>query len=181
MANAVIFLADGFEEIEGLTVVDVLRRAGIGITTAAIRGGKIVCGSHNIKLYADDVFENVDFSQYDAVILPGGMPGTTYLMEHEGVNRVIKEFAKAGKLVAAICAAPGVLGEAGLLKGRKASVYPGFEEHLCGAEYVKNEVVIDGNIITAPGMGKALQFSFEIIRYLINGEAAEKMKEEIIF
>lgn len=182
MAGVVMFFADGFEEIEGLTVVDVLRRAGVPVTTVSIKDGDaLVDGSHGIRLYADELFQNVDFSRFDAVVLPGGLPGTTYLMEHEGVNRIIRQYAADGKLVAAICAAPGVLGEAGLLKGKKASVYPGFEGHLHGADYVKNEVVTDGNLITAPGMGKALEFSFAVLAYLKGADAAEKIKAEIIF
>jgi 4-methyl-5(b-hydroxyethyl)-thiazole monophosphate biosynthesis len=178
--KVVLFLADDFEEIEGLTVVDVLRRAGILVTMVSVTGGKIVRGSHGIKLYADEVFENVDYDKYDAVVLPGGMPGTKRLMKNKDVNRIIKQFDMQQKLVAAICAAPSVLGEAGILTGRKASVYPGFEEHLIRAEYVKNEVVTDGHVITAPGMGKALDFALAILKYFTEEETVEAMKAEII-
>ncbi len=180
MSKVLMFLADGFEEIEGLTTVDILRRAGEDITTVSIEGGKVIKGAHNIKLYADDVIDEVDLASFDAVVLPGGMPGTTNLANNEKVVDTVKEYAKAGKLVAAICAAPFILGQAGVLDGKKASVYPGFEDKLTGATYVKNEVVKDKNIITAPGMGKALDFALEIVAYLQNADAAKKIREDVI-
>ena len=134
MKQVAVFLAEGLEEIEGLTVVDVLRRAGIEVTTISISEKKEVTGSHNITILPDALFSEADWSGLDGVILPGGMPGTTNLMEHEGVRKVIQEFADQKKLVAAICAAPSVLGQAGLLRGKRATCYPGFEEQLVGVE-----------------------------------------------
>ena len=180
MSKIIMFLADDFEEIEGLTTVDVLRRAGEDVTTVSINGGKIIKGSHNIKLYADAVIDEVDTGSFDAVVLPGGMPGTTHLMECDAVIETVKNYAGAGKLVAAICAAPSVLGKAGVLEGKKATVYPGFEKNLGGADYVKNEIVRDGNIITAPGMGRAFDFALEILSYLRDDETAANIRADVI-
>ena len=155
-----IFLADGFEEIEGLTVVDILRRAGMEAMMISIMGRKEICGSHKISVQADAQYEDVDFGELDGVVLPGGMPGTLNLGEHAGVNETIKSFAAEGKLVAAVCAAPSVLGQAGLLQGRKAACYPGYEDQLTGAEVVYGEVAEDGNIITSRGMGTAIAFAY---------------------
>ena len=126
MAKVGIFFADGCEEIEGLAVVDICRRAGLEIETISIMGRDIVAGSHRIKFQTDAVFEDVDFDTLDGVILPGGMPGTLQLGDHERVNGIIREFAEQKKLVAAICAAPSVLGAAGILEGKTAVCHPGF-------------------------------------------------------
>ena len=134
MEKAYIFLADGFEEIEGLTVVDILRRAGVEIQMVSIMGRKELTGSHGIPVVADAVFEEVDFSDGTLFVLPGGMPGTKRLAAHEGLAALLKEKNAEGKRLAAICAAPSVLGGLGLLKGRRAACYPGFEEALTGAE-----------------------------------------------
>lgn len=176
-----IFLAQGFEEIEGLTVVDILRRAGIETETISIMGTREICGAHDITVQADVLFEDVDFTKLDGVVLPGGMPGTTNLGEHAGVNETIKSFANEGKLVAAICAAPSVLGQAGLLKGKKAACYPGCEDKLTGAEVVYDEVAEDGNIITSRGMGTAIAFALRLTAYLENEEKAAELAEKIIY
>lgn len=176
-----LFLAEGLEEIEGLTVVDILRRAGVEVTTISIHGKKEVTGAHNIIILADALFEETDFSAFDGVVLPGGMPGTTNLMQHSGVNTVIKEFALAGKLVSAICAAPSVLGNAGLLEGKRATCYPGFEEQLTGANVSIEKVVKDGNIITSRGMGTAIPFALELTAYLVGEEKANKLSAAIIY
>ena len=158
MKKTGVFLAEGFEEIEGLTVVDILRRAGIDVVTISVMGQKEVCGSHKITVLADALFEEVNFEEYEGIVLPGGMPGTTNLGGHSGVNQIIKSFAEQGKLVAAICAAPSVLGQAGILEGKKAACYPGFEDKLTGAEVTFEEVAEDGNVITSRGMGTAIPF-----------------------
>ena len=180
MSKIVIFLAEGFEEIEGIAVIDALRRAGEDITTVAIDRGKVVQGAHGIKVYADTVLDEVDLSSFDAVVLPGGMPGTTNLEECYAVLKTVREFFDEGKLVAAICAAPIVLGRAGILEGKKATVYPGFEGKLTGAKYVKNKIIVDKNIITAPGPGRALDFAFEIVKYLQNERAALNLRADMI-
>lgn len=177
MSRLGIFMAEGCEEIEGLTVVDVARRAGMEIDMISVAGADEVKGSHGIVFRADTRADAADYSQYDGIVLPGGMPGTTNLGADETVNRVIKEFAQAGKLVAAICAAPGVLGQAGLLEGRRATCHPGFEEKLLGATCIEQPVVVDGNVITSRGMGTAVLFALEIVRYFAGDEAVEKVEK----
>lgn len=181
MSKTAIFMAEGCEEIEALTVVDLLRRAKLEITTISITGNTSITGSHGITFLTDALFENINFDEYDAVVLPGGMPGTIHLGEHDGVNSVIREFAKAGKLVCAICAAPSVLGAAGILEGKSATSYPGFEDKLTGATVSKEPVITDGNVITSRGMGTAIDFGLEIIKYLKDGKTAAELSEKIIY
>ena len=134
MEKAYVFLADGFEEIEGLTVVDILRRAGADTQTVSVMGRKEITGSHRITLQADLVFEETSFEDGTLFVLPGGMPGTKHLGAHEGLTSLLKKAAAEGKRVAAICAAPSVLGDLGLLEGKHAVCYPGFEDRLKGAQ-----------------------------------------------
>ena len=181
MSKIGIFMADGCEEIEGLTVVDIARRANIAIETISITGKKEVTGSHNVTFFADTLAQEVNYDELDGIVLPGGMPGTLNLGADATVNKVIKEFAAAGKLVAAICAAPSVLGAAGILEGRRATCYPGFEDKLLGASVCKEEVVVDENIITSRGMGTAILFALSIVRYLENEQVAENLREGIIY
>lgn len=176
-----IFMADGCEEIEGLTVVDIARRANMEIVMISITGKKEVTGSHNIVFQADALASEVDYEQLDGIILPGGMPGTLHLGEDETVNRVIKEFAQKEKLVGAICAAPSVLGVAGILEGKRATCHPGFEEKLTGAVICEEEVAVDGNIITSRGMGTAISFALEIVRYYSDNAAVEKICKGLIY
>ena len=181
MSRLGIFMADGCEEIEGLTVVDLVRRAGIEIVMISVNGKKSVTGSHKITFQTDIDKADADYTSYDGIVLPGGMPGTTHLMEDETVNRVIREFASEGKLVAAICAAPSVLGNAGLLAGKTATCYPGVEGKLTGADFVTDPVAKDGNIITSRGLGTAIDFAAEIVAYLKDQEAAKSLKESIVY
>lgn len=181
MSKLGIFMADGCEEIEGLTVVDLVRRAGIEIEMISVSGNDTVTGSHKIAFGTDVKKADADYASYDGIVLPGGMPGTTHLMEDETVNRVIKEFAQDGKLVAAICAAPSVLGNAGLLEGKTATCYPGVEGKLTGANFVTNSVAQDGNIITSRGLGTAIDFAAEIVAYLLDKDAAKSLKESIVY
>ena len=181
MSKLGIFMADGCEEIEGLTVVDLVRRAGIEIEMISVNGKKNVTGSHKITFQTDIDKADADYTSYDGIVLPGGMPGTTHLMEDETVNRVIREFASEGKLVAAICAAPSVLGNAGLLAGKTATCYPGVEGKLTGADFVTDPVAKDGNIITSRGLGTAIDFAAEIVAYLKDQEAAKSLKESIVY
>ncbi|NBH13795.1 DJ-1/PfpI family protein [Lachnospiraceae bacterium] len=176
-----VFLAEGFEEIEGLTVVDILRRTGIRAETISIMEGKEVCGSHKISVIADKLFEDVDFEGLDGVVLPGGLPGTTNLGAHKGVEEIIRTFAAQGKLVAAICAAPSVLGQAGLLEGKKAACYPGFEDKLTGAEVIYEEVAEAGNVITSRGMGTAIAFALRLTAYLTDEKRAQDLAKKIIY
>lgn len=179
MAKVYLFLADGFEEIEGLTVVDLLRRAKIDITMVSITGSTNVTGSHHITTVADIIFDEVDFSDADMLVLPGGQPGTTHLLEHEGLDKLLKEFHAKGKSLAAICAAPSILGSKGLLVGKNAVCYPGYEENLIGASIRNTSVVIDGNITTSKGMGTSIDFSLSLIRSIKGEEEAAKIAAAI--
>jgi protein deglycase len=181
MSRVGIFLADGFEEIEGLTVVDLLRRAGIQIDTISIMKRKEITGAHDIIVMADKLFEDVTSEEYCMLILPGGMPGTKNLGAHEGLVRLLKQYADENKLISAICAAPSVLGDNGILKGKRAICYPGFEERLEGAVITEQSVVKDGNIITSQGMGTAMDFGLAIIERLIDKETALKIKTSICY
>ncbi len=174
-----LFLADGFEEIEGLTVVDLLRRAEIKITTVSITRELMVAGSHGIKVDADGLFEDYDYSDAELLVLPGGMPGTKNLAAHNELIELLKKFKREDKALAAICAAPSILGENGLLKGKEVTCFPGFEDKLLGAKATGARAVTDGNIITGKGMGTAIEFSLEIIRFLANDETAEKIGKTI--
>ena len=147
MIKVNVLLADGFEEIEALTVVDLLRRAQIYVDTVSIGDEYQVHGAHGINVQAEDLFEESDFSEADAIVLPGGMPGTTNLKEHEGVRKIVTDFAEGGKIVGAICAAPTVLSDLGLLKGKRIACYPSVESDIQGAVIVKVPAVVDGNTV----------------------------------
>ena len=181
MSKTGIFMADGCEEIEGLTVVDILRRAGLEIEMISISKSKTVTGSHGITFLTDTVFEDVNFDELDAVVLPGGMPGTLHLGAHEGVQSVIRQFSSANKLTAAICAAPSVLGSAGILNGKHAVCHPGFEEKLTGAVISEESVMTDGNIITSRGMGTAIDFALAIVSYLKDDAAVDDLKQKLVY
>jgi len=175
--NALILLTKGFEEIEAITVIDVLRRAGIEVTVAGIKDN--VEGAHKIKIIPDKTFSNAfkDTDCYDAVILPGG-PGHKDLMTNDEVIKLIKEFNNKNKIVAAICASPAVLGRAGVLEGRKATIYPGMEQAIPKA--VDERVVMDNNIITSKGPGTAMIFALKLVEELVGESMAEKLKQEMI-
>lgn len=179
MAKVYIFLAEGFEEIEGLTVVDLLRRAKIDIQMVSITGDIKVTGSHQITTIADVLFEDADFRDAELLVLPGGMPGTNHLMEHKGLDKLLKEFYRNGKSLAAICAAPSVLGTKNLLTGKNATCYPGFEEKLYGANVKQSPVVSDGNITTSRGLGTAIDFSLAIIKNMKGEEVVRNIAEAI--
>ncbi|MBR5314664.1 MAG: DJ-1/PfpI family protein [Clostridia bacterium] len=174
-----LFLANGFEEIEALTPVDMLRRAGIDVTTVSINETTLVSGAHGIQVVADTTADKIAPVNIDAVILPGGLPGADNLRMNETVNLFIDTAAENGKLLCAICAAPRILGEKGLVKGKKATCFPGFETYLDGALVDDYGCVRDGNVITAKSMGKAVDFSVEIISALKDAETAQKIKNSI--
>ncbi|MDY5594491.1 MAG: DJ-1 family glyoxalase III [Oscillospiraceae bacterium] len=179
MSKAILFFADGLEECEGLLVVDLLRRAGITVQTVSVSGRAEVTSAHNVTLRCDAVAETADLTDADAVVLPGGMPGTTHLAESALVARTVRSYAAQGKLVAAICAAPSVLGGLGLLQGKRATVYPGFEDKLTGATLTDGEFVTDGNIVTACGLGAAIPFALELIRLLEGDAKAAQVRASI--
>lgn len=181
MKKACVILAEGFEEIEALTVVDCLRRAEIYVNMVSLDERELVNGAHNIKIMADDSFAAIDLSEYDIMILPGGGLGTQNLSESKAVADAIKFMDKNGKYIAAICAAPSVLGKYGFLNGKTACCYPGFEEKLKGASVSYNGVEKCGRIITGRAMGVSIDFSLEIIRTLIDDEAANSIAQAIIY
>lgn len=181
MSKIAVFFADGCEEIEGLTVVDMLRRAGIETVGISIMGRREIQGSHDITFLADMTFEEADIDAFDGVVLPGGLPGTTNLGAHEGVVSVIKKFAAEGKLTAAICAAPSVLGQNDILRGKRATCHPGWEEKLTGAVLSEENAVTDGNIITSRGMGTAVDFSLAIIKSLTDEETLLRVRKGIVY
>lgn len=181
MKKACVILAEGFEEIEALTVVDVLRRADIFVNMVSLDEKECVIGAHNIKVLADDSFAEVDLNEYDALILPGGGLGTQNLSESKAVADALNYMNENNKLIAAICAAPSVLGKYGLLKGMNACCYPGFEDKLMGANVSYNGVEKAGNVITARAMGVSIDFSLEIINYLLNEETKTAVAEAIIY
>jgi len=176
-----VVMAEGCEEIEALTVVDLARRAGIEVAMISVSGKKEVKGAHNITFMTDIPAEYMDFDMLDGIVLPGGMPGTLNLGASQYVQKVIADAASSKKLVAAICAAPSVLGEAGLLNGKKATCYPGMENQLVGAKAETDKVVVDGNIITSRGMGTAIPFALEIISYLLDEKTAKELGESIVY
>lgn len=180
MSQVIVFLADGFEEIEGLTVVDLLRRAGVVVTTVSIKEDNKVVGAHNIPVLADITLSKADFETADMLVLPGGMPGTLHLGNCDMVTKKCLEFFQSGKEVAAICAAPSVLGDLGILEGKRCTCYPGFEERLKGI-VSSNSVESDGNITTSRGMGTAIPFVLKLIEKLVSKEKAEEIKTSIIY
>ncbi len=176
-----IFMADGCEEIEGLTVVDIVRRAKMEIVMISITGKREVTSSHQVTFLTDALAAEVDYDTLDGIVLPGGMPGTLNLQADETVNKVIRQFAAEGRLVCAICAAPSVLGAAGILEGKCATCHPGFEEKLTGAKVEEKEVVVDGNVITSRGMGTAIPFALEIVRYFADDETVEQVRKGLVY
>ena len=178
MKTAVVFLADGFEECEGLLVVDLLRRAGIHVITASVMGRKEILSSHQVTLLADACAEEVDFRNADVVVLPGGMPGTTHLGENSIVCKQCTAFA-ADKYVAAICAAPSVLAGLGLLVGKHATCHPAVEEKLSGAIVTGEPVTVDGNIITGQGLGAGIPFALKLAEILAGKETADRIAAAI--
>ena len=181
MQRVAVLLAEGFEEIEALTVVDILRRASIYVDTISITGDFMVCGSHGINVQTEDLFDEVNFVNFDMIVLPGGMPGTANLFEHPGVKRTIKDFWESGKYIAAICAAPGILGRMGIMKGKRVACYPTQEEKLAGSVIEKVPVVQDGIFITSRGMGTAIDFALKIVEVLADSGKAKEIAESIIY
>lgn len=179
MEKVYVFFAEGFEEIEGLTVVDMLRRVQVETVMVSVGDTKTVTGAHGIVIQADGVFGDYTYEDGSMAVLPGGMPGTNHLMAHEGLKKVLLSYHDAKKYVAAICAAPSVLGMHGLLTGRHATCYPGFEEKLLGAKALPDAVVMDGNLITSRGMGTAISFGAALVSVLVGEEAAEELLKAI--
>jgi 4-methyl-5(b-hydroxyethyl)-thiazole monophosphate biosynthesis len=175
-----VHLAEGFEEIEAICIIDVLRRAGFDVITVSVTGDLMVTGSHDIPVIADGHFENIDYNSIDMIVLPGGMPGAKNLNSHEGLKNQILQFNESGKPLGAICAAPLVFGKLGILKGKNATCYPGNEEYLEGAEITGSPTEVAGNIITGKGAGVAIDFALKIVEQLKGEAEAKELAEKMV-
>jgi len=178
--RAGVFFGERFEEVEAITVVDFLKRAGMDVETVSVSHTHHVRGSHGVEIKTDFTFDEIRISTLDIIVLPGG-PGFGNLEKNVTLMKYVKRFPTEGKYVAAICAAPSILGHAGLLEGKKATCYPGYEKELTGAEYTGEQAVIDGNIITGRSAGCAVPFALAIIKATIGAEAAEKVSQGIYY
>lgn len=177
MAKVYVFLANGFEDIEALIPVDVLRRGGVDVTTVSVVDESLMVESaHGVQLFADAMFDECDFGDADLLLLPGGMPGASNLYEHEGLCQSLKAHHAAGRRIAAICAAPAVvLGQLGLLNGRRATCYPGFERLLTDATYTADLVTTDGTITTGEGPAAAFPFAYELLAQLVDRQTSDQV------
>ena len=180
MKKVIIPLADGLEEIEAVTGIDTLRRAGIGVTTVSLDNNLQIKGDHDIYLKADKIIDNIEVDNIDGIVLPGGMPGSKNLKENKKLRELIKKVNNENGLLAAICAAPIVLEAAGVLQKKNATSYPGFEKEMPSCNYREERVVKDDNIITARGPGVALEFALTIVSTLIDEQKAEELSKQMI-
>lgn len=181
MGKVCVFFGTGYEEIEALTVVDLLRREDIPVDMVSVTGEETVVSSHGIGVKMDCLLEDVDFGDVDMIVLPGGMPGTVNLEACGPLMEQVDAFYQAGKNIAAICAAPSILGHRGMLKGKKACSYPSFEDHLEGAEVTQNPVEVTDHIITGRGMGCAIDFGLAIVGKLRGKEQAAVLAGNVIY
>lgn len=177
-----IHLAEGFEEIEALTIVDVLRRGGVEAETISVTGNRMVRGTHGVNVEADALFEDANYENCRMIVLPGGMPGATNLGEHEGLCARIKEFAADNdKYLAAICAAPMVFAGCGVLEGEKATIYPGMESELASAVSTEENVTVSGNIVTGLGPAIAMEFALSLLEVLEGREVRDEVAAGLLF
>lgn len=181
MAKIVFLMADGCEEVEALTGVDILRRAGFDVDMAGLSGETLIKGAHGIDIKADIFIDSINIKEYDAVVLPGGAPGYKNLSNDERVRSLVIEANKENKLIAAICAAPTVLGGFGLLEGKNACCYPGMEDGLIKANVKEDAVVVDGNFITSRGVGTAIDFALSIVEYFTDKITADNLGKTFVW
>ena len=181
MNDICVFFGEGYEEIEALTVVDILRRASIPVKMVSVTGEREVTGSHQVTVKMDCLLPEVDFERVEMIVLPGGMPGTKNLEACEALMEQVDAFVKADRPVSAICAAPSILGHRGHLRGRAACSFPSFEDHLEGAKVLREPSVVSGNIITGRGMGAAIPFALSILERYQGREAALEMAKKIVY
>lgn len=181
MAKVYEFLATGFEDIEALIPLDIMRRAGVDFKTVSITGDLYVESAHGVSIKADMLIEDADMSDADLIMLPGGLPGATNLNAHNGVKKAIIEQNARGKMIGAICAAPMVLGGIGLLQGRRATCYPGFEKYLEGAEYTHELCTVDGNITTGEGPAAALPYAYTLLAALTDRQTTDQVAEGMMY
>jgi 4-methyl-5(b-hydroxyethyl)-thiazole monophosphate biosynthesis len=177
MAKVYVFLANGFEDVEALIPVDVLRRGGVEVVTVSVvEENMLVESAHGVQVVADALFDECDFADADLLLLPGGMPGATNLYAHEGLRQALREQQASNKMIAAICASPGVvLGQMGLLDGVNATCYPGFEQMMRGARYTGSLCTVDGNITTGEGPAAAFPFAYALLEQLVSKEKADEV------
>lgn len=180
MKQAFVFLAEGFEETEAVATVDVLRRGEIEVLIVSVSGELLVKGAHGIPVKADKLFEEVDFNEGNVIVLPGGMPGASNLNAHEGLKKEILQYYEDNKYLAAICAAPLVFGGLGLLKGKEATCYPGFESTLTDAIICDDPIVQDGRIITGKGPGFAINFGLKLVAVLQGQVKADEVASGLL-
>lgn len=179
MNHVAIFLADGFEEIEAFTPIDVLRRADIKVTSVSITNKLEVVGAHQIKTIADKKFDEVNFDDISCIVLPGGIPGANNLEKHKLLNEVLINFSETGKLLAAICAAPMILGKLGLTKDKNATCYPGFEKYLPNTIHINEATVLDSNLLTGKAAGASMTFALHLVEILKDKETADMIAKKM--
>ena len=179
MPKVVVLLADGFEEVEAMAIVDVLRRAQIEGTIAGLHAGPLV-SARKVQVLPDTIIDTIKADDFDMIVLPGGQPGSDNLNADQRVNTLVRSFSDKGKLTGAICAAPIVLASAGVLEGKRATSYPSYRDRMGAAVYEEKNVVEDGNILTSRGPGTALCFGLALVRKLAGKERAEKVREAML-
>lgn len=177
----IVFLAEGFEEVEALTVVDYLRRVDIDVDMVSVNREKNVKGAHGIEVVGDKLIEALDIKEYEGAVIPGGLPGATNLQKSNDVVEIVKELNKEDKLIAAICAGPIVLQESGIIKDRNFTCYPGFQEKIVDGNYLDEKTVRDKNIITGKGPALAIDFALEIVDYLLGEKKKEGLKKDVLY
>ena len=177
-----VYLAEGFEEVEALASVDLLRRAGVEVQTVSVTGDRMVKGTHGVNIEANILYEDTDHAKCSMIVLPGGLPGADNLQAHEGLCQHVKCFAAdSSKKLAAICAAPQVFGACGILEGKNATIYPGMESHLAGGNATGKNVTVDGNIITGMGPALAMEFALKLVEEIKGKEAAEEVAQGLLY
>lgn len=180
MKKVLVLLAPGFEEIETITVIDILRRADIEVLLAGTGPGEII-GSRKVKVLPDELLENVmDSDDFDMIVLPGGMPGTTNLKKDERVKKTIQKFHEQGKFISAICAAPTILAAIGITNGKMVTSHPSVKDVLQGVSYQEERVVVDGRIITSRGPGTAMEFAMKLVELLVGKEKVEEINKDVM-
>lgn len=178
--KVVVFLARGFEEIEAVSIIDVLRRGELTVDTVSISKNKDVEGAHGIIIRADQLFYEASLEDYDMIILPGGMPGANNLGENEDLCDLLMKYNVQGKWIGAICAAPSVLGKLHILEGISATCYPGFEKFLCGCEVRNEDIVKSRNIITGKGAGVAIKFALEVLTLFQSASYVDELRKTMM-
>jgi protein deglycase len=179
MPKVAVVLADGFEEVEAMSIIDVLRRAGIETVIAGLHEGRII-STRKVNVVPDTTIDAINADDFDMLVLPGGQPGTDNMNADAHVKKLIKDFSQKGKLLGAICAAPIVLAAAGVLQGKRVTSYPGYQEDLIGAIYEEKPVVADGNVFTSRGPGTALAFALALVERLAGKEKSEKVRQAML-